>query len=56
MRHGLFKKSLSVSVREETYDRIKSISEIENVSMGDVVRGILESNLKKIQAKEVNHV
>lgn len=56
MRHGQFKKALSVSVRKETYDSIKNISENKKVSMGDVVREILEGHFKHIHAKDMNDV
>ena len=56
MRHGQFKKPLSIAVREKTYSSIKTLSESKKVSMGDVVRGILESHFENIELKEVKNV
>ena len=47
MKTAQYTKSLTVALRQETYDRIKAITDKEGVSMADWIREASEKSLMK---------
>ena len=45
MKTAQYTKSLTVALRQETYDRIKAITDKEGVSMADWIREASEKSL-----------
>jgi hypothetical protein len=55
MKKSKFQKSLSVSLPIAVYDKIKELSDVREVSMGEIAREIL-ANSKLIKKEDNSHV
>ena len=52
MKTARYTKSLTVSLQQEVYDRIKQITDEKHISIGEWVRDAIETALSTIQSKE----
>ena len=52
MKTAQYTKSLTVSLQQEVYDRIKQITDEKQISIGEWVRDAIENALSTIQPKE----
>ncbi len=49
MRVAKFKKQLTISMKETTYNTVKEIADQKEVSLAEIVRDFVEKQLEKIQ-------
>jgi len=54
MRKAKFTKPLSVTVTGEVYQRIKSFTDGEGISMSELIRAIINQELPRILADPLN--
>jgi predicted CopG family antitoxin len=54
MKTAKFTKALTIALHPEVYERVKRITDIEQASMAEWVRHVLERALKNANPKEKN--
>lgn len=52
MRKAQFIKSLTIALKPEVFGRIKEITDKQNISMADWVRGAIDAALSTLERKE----
>jgi len=55
MKKAKFQKSLSVSLPAAVYEKIKELSDVQEVSMGEIARKILAGSLSSLK-EDNSHV
>jgi len=54
MKTAKFTKALTIALHPDVYERIKRITDVEQISMAEWVRHVLERVLKNAKPKEKN--
>jgi cytidylate kinase len=54
MKTAKFTKALTIALHPDVYERVKRITDVEQISMAEWVRHVLERALKNAKPKEKN--
>ena len=52
MRNSQYQKQLSISIKAEHYNLVKQVSDEKKVSMGEIIRDILEQYFNEVNKHE----